>query len=335
MMIPHAVWYDNTKVTYRPELSYRNPLYADSLKAFTTYLARLNVMLQAPGRHVADIAVLYPVQSLLSEHYFYTEKGPANIDGRVDPANQFYKNAVADIDYVDIGGWLLNSAGHDFTYIHPEALDDKCLVSVNHLDLQNNSNKESYRIIILPSCSLISASNLEKVADFYKSGGIVLFTTRLPRKSLEPGKDNEIESIIASIFPGYEKDSNLVRQNEKGGKACFIPHPDDVRISEFLQNAAIEFDVTYPLNPEIQYIHKVTGNRNIYFFANKGNTEIQTEAVLRGAVRLDEWDPHTGEIRKIETRQFKNSSESSFTRVKLKLKPYHSLFFVEKKAGRE
>ena len=85
MLIPHAVWYDNTKVTYKPELSYRNPLYADSLKAFTTYLSRLNVILQSGGRHVADIAVLYPVQSLLGDHYFYSETGPANVDGLVDP----------------------------------------------------------------------------------------------------------------------------------------------------------------------------------------------------------------------------------------------------------
>ena len=43
MLIPHAVWYDNTKVTYKPELSYRNPLYADSLKSFTRFLSRLNI----------------------------------------------------------------------------------------------------------------------------------------------------------------------------------------------------------------------------------------------------------------------------------------------------
>ena len=70
MLIPHAVWYDNKKVTYKPELSYRNPLYADSLQVFTQFLSRLNVMLQNKGRHVADIAVVYPISSLQGEHFF-------------------------------------------------------------------------------------------------------------------------------------------------------------------------------------------------------------------------------------------------------------------------
>ena len=29
LLIPHAVWYDDAKVTFKPELSWRNPLYAD------------------------------------------------------------------------------------------------------------------------------------------------------------------------------------------------------------------------------------------------------------------------------------------------------------------
>jgi hypothetical protein len=176
MLIPHAVWYDDTKVTYKPELSNRSPLYADSLKAFTTYLSRL-MILQAGGRHVADIAVLYPVHSLLGDHYFYTETGPANVDGLVDPQNQFYNDAVSKIDYVNVGGWLINSNGLDFTYLHPEILDERCVVSGNRLELNNSVNHESFKLLILPSCPMISVSNLKKVTDFYNSGGMVLYNT--------------------------------------------------------------------------------------------------------------------------------------------------------------
>ena len=226
MLIPHAVWYDNTKVTYKPELSYRNPIYADSLKAFTTYLSRLNVILQSGGRHVADIAVLYPVHSLLGDHYFYSETGPANVDGLVDPQNQFYNDAVSKIDYVNVGGWLINGNGLDFTYVHPDVLDERCAVAANGLELKNNENYESFRVLILPSCSMISLSNLRKVTDFYNSGGMVLFTTRLPHKSSEPGKEQEVDSLIRSVFPGYENDAWIIIENKKGGKAsCRIRMP--------------------------------------------------------------------------------------------------------------
>jgi hypothetical protein len=332
MLIPHAVWYDNTKVTYKPELSYRNPLYADSLKEYTTYLSRLNVILQAGGRHVADVAVLYPIHSLLGDHYFYTEAGPANVDGWVDPENSFFNDAVAKIDYIDIGGWIQSGAGLDFTYIHPEVLDEKCSVSGNRLELRNSSNSESYCLLLLPSCYMVSLSNLKKVVDFYNSGGIVVFTTRLPHKSCESGKDAEVDSLIRSVFPGLEDDAWEMKENEKGGKACFMPDPDAVGISEILYGSGLEFDVSYQLNPDIQYIHKIVDGRNIYFFANLGKSSIQTEVALRGKIPVEEWNPHTGETGKADIAYNESkTSGSPITSVKLNLKPYHSIFWVERK----
>ena len=331
MLIPHAVWYDNTKVTYKPELSYRNALYADSLKAYTSYLSRLNVILQAGGRHVADVAVLYPIHSLLGNHYFYSETGPANVDGWVDPENSFFNDAVSKIDYVDIGGWLQNGAGLDFTYLHPEVLDEKCSISGNRLELNNGSNRESYSVLFLPSCYMVSAGNLRKVIDFYNSGGMIVFTTRLPHKSCETGKDMEVDSLIRSIFPGFEDDAWEMKENEKGGKACFLPDPDAVGISEVLYGSGLEFDVSYPLNPDIQYIHKVVDDRNVYFFANKGKSNIMTEVTLRGKIPVEEWDPHSGEIRKAGISYSENkASGSNSTNVKINLKPYDSIFLIEK-----
>jgi len=335
MLIPHAVWYDNTKVTYKPELSYRNPLYSDSLKAFTSYLSRLNVILQQGGRHVADIAVLYPVHSLLGDHYFYTETGPANVDGLVDPQNQFYNNAVSKIDYVNVGGWLINDNGIDFTYVHPDVLDERCSVAGNRLELKNRVNHESYKVLIIPSCYMISLSNMRKVTDFYNSGGMVLFTTRLPNKSSELGKETELDSLIRSIFPGLENDAWKRIENENGGKAFFMPDTDALSLSEILYGSGLEFDVSYPLNADIQYIHKVIGSRNVYFFANLGKSDIQTEVTLRGKIPVEEWDPHTGKISKAETGYYENkTSGSNSTFVKLNLKPYHSVFLVEE-GGKE
>jgi hypothetical protein len=331
-LIPHAVWYDNAHVTYKPELSYRNPLYAGRLREFTTFLARLNVMLQPAGRHVADMAVLYPIHALLSEHYFYTEKGPATIDGWVDPANQFYGNAVRRIDYVDVANWLTNAAGKDFTFIHPEALDERCVVSDARLKLQNPNNHEEFRVIIVPSCALISVSNLRKVVDFYDAGGMVIFTTRLPRRSAEIGEDAEVARLIGSIFPGGESEAGLIKKNGAGGMACFIPVPDGQKLGEVLAGAGLAFDVDYPAHPDLQYIHKVVDGRDVFYFANIGGSRIETEVDLRGRLELEEWDPHTGEVRKrpADFADDKNPG-AGLTKVKLDLPPHHSYFWVGKK----
>jgi len=330
MLIPHAVWYDNTRVTYKPELSYRNPLYADSLPMFTRFLARLNVMLQSKGRHVADIAVIYPISSLLGDHYFDSRIGPSNVDGPVDPSNEYYKQSVAKIDYIDVANWLTNTAGKDFTFLHPEVLDEKCSIKGRELHLQNNGNWENYRIIIVPSCKTISISNLEKIADFYKFGGTVIFTTRLPSKSVETGKDTEIVKLIRSIFPDGARDTGIKISNDKGGMAIFISHPSGKNLSEALELSGNVFDVEYPYNEEIQYIHKVVENRDILYFANTGGSYVETEVTLRGHYNLEEWDPHTGKGQKIISRTIKGDiPDTVMTRIKLNLKPFHSSFWVE------
>jgi len=74
-LIPHAVWYDDQKVTFLPELSWRNPLYNNELPKFNRFLSRLNYILSRQGRHVADIAVLYPIQTQYAGHYLDGKEG--------------------------------------------------------------------------------------------------------------------------------------------------------------------------------------------------------------------------------------------------------------------
>jgi hypothetical protein len=329
MLIPHAVWYDDRNVTFIPEFSNRNPLYADSLKIFTQFLARLNMMLQKSGRHVADIAVLYPISALIGEHSFDGPKGPSNIDGWVDPANEYYRKAISDIDYINIASWLTNVAGKDFTFLHPEVLDEKCRILNGRLQLQNKTNWEFYKILIVPSCKTISVSNLEKIVDFYKNGGKVIFTTRLPFKSAETGKDRRIVTLMQSILPLRAAEGGKILSNSRGGKVCFISHSNATKLREVLQQMNDSYDVDYPLNENIRYIHKVINNRNLFYFANVGGGTIESEVKLIGDLNLEEWDPHSGESEKVIKEG--SNRDTTFTHIKLSLKPYHSCFWLEKK----
>ena len=331
MLIPHAVWYDNTKVTYKPELSHRSPLYADSLQVFTRFLSRLNVMLQKNGRHVADIAIVYPIYSLLSEHTFDGPDGPANTDP-LDPTTAYYKKVTAQIDYIDVSNWLTNLVGKDYTFLHPEVLDEKCSVEKGILHLQNKINREDFKIIIVPSCRTISVSNLQKIVDFYNSGGKVIFTTRIPVKSLETGQDKKINVLVNSVFPKGEESEGKILSNNKGGKVCFIAHPNDQNLREALQQMENTFDVDYPVNENIRYIHKVVNNLNMYYFANVGNTKAETRVILRGDLNLESWDPHTGGRQKLPTKRMNNNPKDlPKTQVELSLKPFQSIFYVESK----
>lgn len=321
MLIPHAVWYDVNNVTYKPELSHRNPLYADSLKIFNQFLSRLNYIFQKSGRHVADIAILYPIHTLQGDHFFDGPKGPSNEWFNADVT-------VTKIDYVDVANWLTNYAGKDFTFIHPEVLDEKCSVKDGRLHLQNKINWEEYKILIIPSCKTISVSNLQKIKDFYEAGGSVVFTTKLPSVAVETGRNEDVISLIRSIFPNMESNKGIIYTSDKGGKALFISEPGEKNLRQYLTEVCEDFDVDYPVNEDIRYIHKVIEGQEVFYFANIGSGSVDLPVSLRGKLKLQCWDPHTGNISNILNNNFSSKTLSKSTVVNLNLKPFQSCFWV-------
>lgn len=318
MLIPHAVWYDIKNVTYKPELSHRNPLYADSLKVFNQFLSRLNYVMQKDGKHVADIAILYPIHSLQGDHYF---DGPiATYKGGVD---------IPFTDYVEVSELLTNYVGKDFTFIHPEVLDERCPVIDGKLRLQNRINKEEFKVLIVPSCKTISLRNLRKIQEFYEQGGTIVFTTRLPSKAVEQGKDEEITQIVKAIFPEGENNPGFIYSGNKGGKAVFIHQLNGKNLKEALAQTSGNFDVDYPVNGDIRYIHKVIEGQDVYYFANIGSESVDLMVTLRGNMKLQTWDPHTGNISNLNTNyHFDPKTLKKSTNANLKLKPFQSCFWV-------
>ena len=187
LMVPHAVWSDSKHIIFPPELSWRDATYGPALPEYNRWIGRLNLMLQG-GRHVADIAVLYPVAALQAGSQFDVGKpydgGPT----------------VPEADYMQIGELLSLDVRRDFTYLHPEVLDGRCTVAGNLLHLKNAVRPESYRVLILPGAATAYASNLAKARQFFEAGGTVIATTQLPLHAAEFGKDEQIRQEVKCIF---------------------------------------------------------------------------------------------------------------------------------------
>ncbi|MGI6270063.1 MAG: glycosyl hydrolase [Candidatus Howiella sp.] len=187
-IIPHAIWHNNKEhIDNPPELSYRSEQYGPALPAFNEYAGRLQTMLQE-GRHVADIALLYPIDSLQSSFCFDT--GNPYVGG-VTPE---------EADYIDLGEQLMSGIVRDFTFLHPDVLAEKCSVQGSTLHLDNTTNYEDYKVLILPGQTTISLAALQQVKAFWEAGGKVIATTKLPSKSAEFGKDAEVCAIIEEMF---------------------------------------------------------------------------------------------------------------------------------------
>jgi hypothetical protein len=208
-------------------------------------------------------------------------------------------------------------------------LDERISVTDGLLHLQNKTNWEEYKVLVIPSCQTVSISNLKKIKDFYDRGGAIVFTTRLPSKSVERGKDMEVNKLVRSIFPKGGNSGMVIQTNRNGGKAILITEPSGQNLRLSLLKMSDNYDVDYPVNEDIRYIHKVIGGQEMYYFANIGGKNVNTPITLRGNVKLQKWDPHTGTIQDLKTENYLNDqSRLVTTKGNLILKPYQSSFWI-------
>lgn len=325
------------------------------------YTGRLSYMLQH-GRHVADVAVLYPISSLQASYKFSADPTPqewtpeptsGDLVKRQGPAWLYaYSGGTPhpEIDYMDIGEILFRGLRVDYTYLHPEVLESRCVVDKKKLILNNKENREEYSVLIVPGGSTLTTATAQKIRAFYRSGGCIIATSRLPYLSAEFGHNKDVQQAMSEVF-GIPVDA-LVKgdvklakdkgygfnSNKAGGKSFFLPKAEheliDVVLKQVLPVRDVDIRETmWPLKTgrdydgALTYIHKVKNGRDIYFFANSSEKQVDTKVILRGKKGLNIWNPHTGTTEEVQTMQAKVGA-SDVTEVHLVLPPVSSLFYV-------
>ncbi len=331
-------------------------LSVEELIEFNRFIGRLSYMLQG-GRHVSDIAILYPIASAQAYNVFGEGWEYAYTGGQTPP----------ELDYQRVGEDLFRRLRIDFTYLHPEVLDKRCHVADHQLILENEVNRECYRILILSGGNTLDVNSAEKILEFYNHGGKVIATSRLPIYSAEFGKDEIIRSAMTEIF-GISQGELIKNRmdipqpyienaNSSGGMSFFIPVSNSKLLDKVLSLCLPARDVTFDEpewaigeyaeyqrglkldSPEwvenqkprydgaLTYIHKVKNNHDVYFFANSSNRNVDSRVILRGEKQLSAWDPHEGSIQKIDSRKILDKGET-LTEFTLKLSPTQSLFIL-------
>jgi hypothetical protein len=331
-------------------------LTVDELISFSNYIGRLSYMLQG-GRHVSDIAILYPIAAAQAGNVF-GEGWAYGYTGGKTPA---------ELDYQLVGDDLFMGLRIDYTYLHPEVLVDRCVIKGDELILDNKTNREEYKLFILPGGNTINVSAAQKLLEYYRSGGKIIATSRLPIYSAEFGQDETVLAAIEEIFglTRAEIFSNKLNEekiyttntNSKGGTAYFIQDafPDqlgklvdlclpvrDVRFDEprwsigsfapyktgyrAKQNDWVDKE-TSAYKGALTYTHKVKAGKDIYFFANSSENDVKTIVTLRGEKKLVAWDPHSGKQTEVIGNGLKSASENCTT-FTLALAPRCSVFLV-------
>ncbi len=317
-------------------------------------VGRMSYLLRG-GRHVADVAVLYPIAALQAAYRFGTPTGSRPSGSSPDVYYALEGGILPpETDYMDLGEMLFRALRVDYTYVHPEVLLGRCRIEQQRLVLDNKENREEFRVLFLPGGDTLSADVASKLLDFYRRGGTLIATRKLPSRSAEFKRDKEVREMAAEVF-GLPEDAPMTAQvrlvvddfrsyfvnaNSAGGRGYFLPQPDLKIVKAVLEEAVPVRDVDIqepPLWPvkmgtaydgALTYIHKIKAGRDIYFFANSLDKSIDTKVAFRGQKNLVVWNPHTGEREKTDILN-PEAAEAPVTTVRLVLPPLTSRFYIQ------
>lgn len=320
------------------------------------FIGRLSYMLQY-GRHVSDVAILYPIASLQAAYHFGNWSPEASGSGGMVTA---YAREGGynppETDYIELGETIYRALRQDFTFLHPEVLQNGCIIEGSKLVLDNKNNRESYSVLIIPGSRVLSVESVRKIKKFYDAGGTVIATRMLAVNSAETGMDKEVRETMEEIF-GLPDDGPVtaefqrridefrvyfIKRNAAGGRAYFLPDYTPDMIQAIMREAVPVWDVNieesmWPLkigpsyDGSLTFNHKVKEDRHIYFFSNSSDRNVDTYVNLRGKVDVSLWDPMTGKIEPAAEEYTMSKDEQPVTRIHLKLKPVTALFYVEEK----
>ena len=297
VLIPHAVWYDDTKVAFKPELSPRHAKYRDGLPEFNEFLTRLNTWLR-PGRTVCDVAVLYPIATMQAGHRF---------DGPL-PA---YEGGVGipGLDYVEVGQMLCETLGVDFEYLHPEALLERCVVTNGTIELRNSCQFGRFHTLVIPSSPVVGLDVLKTAAAFCKGGGRLVFTGCIPQQATRTGDDAELVALVSDLLANGARRLDALRA-------------DELQAALGLRTRMFE---TRFKGPPLRHVHRAGANGHVWFFGNCSGERINTEVELEGASdELCSLDPHTGERSRVRSIH----AEGGTRTFPLSVAPHRSVLLV-------
>lgn len=334
---------------------------------FGDFAARVQTLLRG-GRHVSDIAMLYPIYHLHSKVNLY-----------FSPTHGYeYPVTPPTADYMTLINSISIYSGHDLTVLHPEVLNARCYAEDGVLYLKNAHNYERFRVVVLPSTDMISLENLKILKTFFDGGGKILATGALPTKAFEYDETGEndrmVQRLTEEIFGRDACDRHVMKdychhKNEAGGESFFLyfnfsatdgtQMTKSSTVNEALNSFDIPFDVYLPgmlrlectggLNsayPEFStiglhlsfpgggmmgHIHKHRGDADIYYFANTTKMEYNHHVLLRGAFDVEERNPYTGDCHERHRKFFRYKGEI-YTNLRLTLHPSESVFFYATKA---
>ncbi len=160
--VPHLSWYamkGEAKRDYPASIHYQSPWYK-KYNLIEDHFARVNTALTR-GKPVVKVGVIHPVES------YWLHWGP-------NDKSAIFRESL-DERFFNITDWLLKGS-IDFNFISEALLPDLCKEGSAPLKV----GEMEYDAIIVPGCETLRKTTLDRLADFRKNGGKLIFMGDAP-----------------------------------------------------------------------------------------------------------------------------------------------------------
>lgn len=286
---------------------------------YSDYAAR-SCFLAVQGRHYAPIAVLFPLRSLWSEFKLK----------RKSPLWNFMTESLESITNA------LLRIQRDFDFIFEEVfLEDLARIEEGKIKVED----EEYEMLIIPPMPVVSEKVLEKIEEFRKSGGKIIFTSILPFFS--DMKENQGELIRRM----EELTGIKLKKNQFAGDFQTVPLKDNmtllktkrvwgVKARERKWEKILDEAISSHLPKDIEvisenrrnliYLHRLVDEKHFYFLANLSEKIIQGDLIINCCGEVKLLNQEDGEISPAKVRDF---DEKKMT-IPLNISPYNSFWLV-------
>jgi hypothetical protein len=270
----------------------------DALRRLNEWVGRCCTML-AGGHQVADVAMVYPVESL------WTKFVPANLWANASPD----ANRIEGIYRTAMEG--LYASRHDFTIVDSRTLAEASAGSgaLTHGQLR-------WRVVVLPAVDTLPLEAWENLARFVAKGGVLIELGALPVNSANRFPDAKVGRLARSIFgePGHEPTTQV---NRAGGAGIHLPSGSEALLplvlEGFLEPAVKIADRSAP----IRSTHRRLEGHDVFFLINDSPKPWSGQADLAAQGVGERWDPASGG----------RAAVSGGTAVPLELEPYGAVLF--------
>ncbi|HEX2974091.1 MAG TPA: glycosyl hydrolase, partial [Tepidisphaeraceae bacterium] len=257
------------------------------------------------GHQVADIAVLYPAESLWTKfvpsRHWTSEAAAA---GRIE---SLYRAAAES----------LFTSQRDFTFVDGRSLME---ASVEPAALVHGQLR--WRVIVLPGADTLPMAAWEKLAKFVGQGGIVIALGEMPANSESEFPSARVQVLTKDIFGESRGGLSSSREpqshvNAAGGTGIFLPRGLEGLLPLVL-DGLLERDVKIAeAKSPLRVTHRRVDDREVYFVINDSAKPWTGQLEFAAAGTGERWNPATGQ------------REETLTPgpVKLSLEPYGAAFF--------